>query len=107
MAVNNIDPQALKSKLDKKEKFILIDCREQAEWDSGHIEGATLLPLSQFQARYSDILKDKQAEIVLQCRSGGRSMQAASFLVSQGYTSIYNLHGGLMNWMSLQLPIKK
>jgi len=57
--IKEIDVQELKDKLDNKDKFVFIDCREQEEWDDAHIEGATLLPLSSFQEGYEKILTDK------------------------------------------------
>jgi rhodanese-related sulfurtransferase len=96
--IKEIDVQELKTKLDKGEKFQFIDCREQGEWDDGHIAGATLVPLSEFQERYEYILPDKNTQIVLQCRSGKRSMNAAMFLLSKGYTDLVNLEGGILAW---------
>lgn len=104
--IKEIDVQELKSKLDKKENFVFIDCREQEEWDEAHIEGATLLPLSAFQEKYESVLTDKNASIVIQCRSGKRSMNACMFLLSQGYTDLNNLEGGIIAWNEAGFPIK-
>ncbi len=104
--IKEIDVQELKDKLDNKDKFVFIDCREQEEWDDAHIEGATLLPLSSFQEGYEKILTDKNAEIVIQCRSGKRSMNACMFLLSKGYTNLSNLEGGIIAWSEAGYPIK-
>lgn len=104
--IKEIDVQELKDKLDNKDKFVFIDCREQEEWDDAHIEGATLLPLSNFQESYEEILTDKNAEIVIQCRSGKRSMNACMFLLSKGYTNLTNLEGGIIAWSQAGYPIK-
>jgi rhodanese-related sulfurtransferase len=95
----------LKEKIDAKEKFILIDCRELAEWNEEHIEGATLIPLSVFPQKYETVLNDKNAQIVLQCRSGARSMNACMFLLSQGFTDLTNLSGGILGWMQKEFPV--
>lgn len=96
--IKEIEVEELKAKLEKGEKFLFIDCREQEEWDDSHIEGATLIPLSSFQEKYEDVLTDKNATIVVQCRSGKRSMNACMFLLSKGYTDLINVEGGILAW---------
>lgn len=91
--------QELKQKLEAKENIQLIDCREQQEWDEGHIPGATLLPLSILPVKFEDVLTDKNATVVIQCRSGARSMNACMFLLSKGFTNLTNVRGGIMGWM--------
>lgn len=95
----------LKAKLDTKENFVLVDCREAPEWNEAHIEGAKLLPLSILDQKYTEVLPDKNAQIVVQCRSGARSMRACMFLMSQGYTNLANLETGIMGWLQAGLPV--
>ncbi|MBT3585358.1 MAG: rhodanese-like domain-containing protein [Halobacteriovoraceae bacterium] len=95
--IKSIDSNELKTKLDKGEDVVLIDCREQGEWDDGHIGAAKLLPLSQLVDRYSE-LESKDAELIFQCRSGKRSMDACMFLLEKGYTNLTNLEGGILGW---------
>lgn len=90
----------LKAKLDNKEEIVLIDCREQNEWDAGYIDGAILMPKSTIVETYTD-LKDKDAEIIVQCRSGKRSMDVCQFLKDEGYTNLTNLEGGILAWMEV------
>jgi rhodanese-related sulfurtransferase len=104
--IKEIEVDELKSKLEKGEKFYFIDCREQEEWDEAHIEGATLIPLSVFPQNYEEVLKDKSAQIVVQCRSGKRSMNACMFLLSKGYSDLNNLEGGIMAWSAAGFPTK-
>lgn len=104
--IKEIDVSELKEKLEKGEKFQFIDCREKEEWDESHIEGATLLPLSQLQEKFESILPNKNTQIVFQCRSGKRSMNAAMFLLSKGYTDLINLEGGIMAWTEAGYPVK-
>ena len=104
--IKEIEVQDLKSMLDKGDKIQFIDVREQEEWDDFHIEGATLVPLSEFQAKYEAALPDKNATIVLQCRSGKRSMNACMFLLSKGYSDLNNLEGGIMAWAEAGYPTK-
>lgn len=105
--IKEITVNELKQKLDKKENFVFIDCRELEEWNEGHIAGATLVPLSVFDQKYSDVIKDKNAEIIIQCRSGARSMKACMYLMSQGCTNLTNLQGGIMAWAANEFPVVK
>lgn len=95
----------LNEKLAKQEKMYFIDCRENQEWNEAHIAGATLLPLSELEAKYESVLKDKNAAVVIQCRSGARSMKACMFLLSKGFTNLTNLEGGIMGWVAAGLPV--
>ena len=71
---------------------IIIDVRTVEEFNTGHISGATNIPLDQIDT------VDKEAVIIVYCRSGVRSAEAAQKLADMGYTSLYNLDGGLINW---------
>jgi rhodanese-related sulfurtransferase len=95
----------LKAKLDSKENMQFIDCREKQEWQEAHIVGATLLPLSELEAKFESILKDKNTPIVIHCRSGKRSMNACMFLLSKGYTNLTNVEGGIMSWTTEGFPV--
>ena len=72
----------------------LVDVREQNEWDAGHVEGATLHPLSAFDA--GKLPRDKP--IVLICRSGNRSMTALRAARAAGFTDIWHYKGGVLGW---------
>ncbi len=91
----------LKKLLDKKAKdFMLIDVREQPEWDEKHIEGAVLMPMSTLQETYQKIPKNKR--ICMHCGGGGRSSRAVQFLQSKGYTKVYNVKGGIRAWKEIE-----
>lgn len=75
---------------------LLVDVRSKAEFASGHIAGAVNIPVSEIEARLTE-LGDKQGSIVLYCRSGARSARAKRFLESQGYTTVANL-GAMTSW---------
>ncbi len=95
----------LKETLVKKDKIAFIDCREQEEWDEGHIEGATLVPLSIFQEKFEEALPDKNTKVVIQCRSGKRSMNACMFLLGKGYSDLVNVEGGILAWSAAGYPV--
>ena len=98
MAINIIGPRELHEKVEKDPKAILIDCREQEEWDEKHVDGFTLIPLSCFEQSLG-VLQDKDAEIHIMCRSGKRSMNACMFLEENGYNNLYNVDGGILRWV--------
>jgi len=77
--------------------FILVDVRTEQEYQEAHIEGAILIPSSDIEALAESMLPDKDATILLYCRSGGRSAGAAATLAGMGYTNIYDF-GGIMSW---------
>ncbi|MBZ9749423.1 rhodanese-like domain-containing protein [Deinococcus sp. HMF7604] len=81
---------------------LLVDVREQSEYDEVHAEGAQLLPLSELETRYAELPKDR--ELVMICRSGARSARAGEFLQGQGYGQVVNLAGGTMAWVNEGLP---
>lgn len=81
---------------------LLLDVREQNEYDEERIPGAQLLPLSELSARFEDELPQGR-EIVAQCRSGKRSAQATDFLRAQGY-DVVNMEGGILAWKAEELP---
>ena len=76
----------------------LIDVREQDEWDTARIEGAELLPLSQWPDIAVQNLTDKSQPLLIQCHHGARSAHAASWLLSQGFADVTNLAGGIDAW---------
>jgi len=78
--------------------FLLLDCREQNEYDVAHIDGATLLPMSQLMARAAEIEPHKQRHIVVHCHHGGRSLKVAHWLRQQGFTQVQNMAGGIDAW---------
>ncbi|CAN5623892.1 molybdopterin-synthase adenylyltransferase MoeB [soil metagenome] len=93
-----VTPSELKQRLESGEKLTIIDVREPHEWDIGNLEshGARLIPLGDLAERYEEI--DRGETIVLQCRSGARSERALHFLRERGFSSLYNLKGGILSW---------
>lgn len=93
-----ITPTQLKARLDKGDKITIVDVREINEWQISNLEeyGSTLIPLGEFQARYSELNPDE--EIVVHCKMGGRSAKAYGILKNAGFTKIQNLKGGILAW---------
>ncbi len=74
----------------------LLDVREPDEWAAGHAPGAHHLPKMEVPARLAEIPAD--AEVVVVCRSGGRSGQVVSYLMGNGWDNVRNLDGGMQDW---------
>ena len=77
---------------------IVLDVREQEEYDSGHIPGAVLLPLGAIDGESAaEVIPEKDDTVLVYCRSGSRSKKAAKALAELGYTGVYEF-GGIMTW---------
>lgn len=96
-SVKQMSVQELQQKIDQKEDFKLIDCREENEYEIAQIPGATLVPLSQFAEKISQVVTPKD-DIVIHCHHGGRSQKASEYLLSLGFTKVANLAGGIDAW---------
>jgi len=77
--------------------YILLDVRTDEEYNAEHIEGAVLIPDYEIGSRAETDLPDKTALVLVYCRSGRRSANAANELIGMGYTSIYDF-GGIIDW---------
>jgi sulfur-carrier protein adenylyltransferase/sulfurtransferase len=93
--IPQISPKDLKQKLDAKEDIFVLDVREPHEYQIANL-GVKLIPLGDLPARVGEL--DKNAEIVVHCKSGGRSQKAAEFLAQNGFKNVQNLAGGITAW---------
>ncbi len=83
--------------MEGSDDYILLDVRTLEEFEPAHIKGAMLLPVTEIQDKASEQLGDKDAIILVYCRSGNRSAQAAKQLLDMGYTRVYDF-GGIIDW---------
>ena len=74
----------------------LLDVREPDEWAAGHAPDAHHMPMMEVPARMAEVPTD--AEVVVVCRSGGRSGQVTSYLMGNGWDNVRNLDGGMQSW---------
>ncbi|WP_034591523.1 rhodanese-like domain-containing protein [Hamadaea tsunoensis] len=81
----------------------LLDVREPEEWTAGHAPGATHLPMMDVPVRLDEIPRD--GDVVVVCRSGGRSGQVVAYLMHQGYDNVANLDGGMLDWAAAGRPM--
>lgn len=95
-AVPSVSVQELKRKMDAREPLTLIDVREPWEYDIAKINGSKLVPLGELEERLTEL--SREGVLVLQCHSGGRSEQGTRLLQQAGFTSVYNLEGGIEAW---------
>ena len=98
MSTLETDCNTVKSQLHSGDEFLLLDCREQDEWDFVHIEGARLLPMSQIQQRIGELDEHRELEIVVYCHHGVRSLQVAFWLQQQGFSRVRSMSGGIDAW---------
>ena len=79
-----------------EESAYLLDVREPDEWSAGHAPDAHHLPMMEIPARIAEIPND--GDVVVVCRSGGRSGQVVSYLIGNGWDNVRNLDGGMQAW---------
>ena len=101
---DSIDAKTLADIKDRSD-VVVLDVREQWEYDEGHIPGVVHIPMNDIPGRISEIPTDQT--VIVSCRSGNRSGQVASFLRNEGFTNIHNLNGGIVAWQSAGLPVEK
>ena len=92
-----ITAEEAKKIMDSGKEHIILDVREQDEFDAGHIPGAILLPYTEIEYKAEEMIPDKDKQILVYCRSGRRSKIAAEALVKLGYTNIKEF-GGIIDW---------
>jgi len=93
--IPQLSVKELKHRLDAGEELFILDVREPFEYQIANIQG-TLIPMNDVPQRMNEIPRDR--EIVVQCKSGGRSQRVAEFLQQNGYPKVANLAGGILAW---------
>jgi len=92
-----ITQEKAKEMMDSLENYVILDVRTEQEYDMGHIPGAMLIPDYEITEKAPLMLPDKDAVILVYCRSGNRSKTASLALVNMGYTNVYEF-GGIITW---------
>jgi rhodanese-related sulfurtransferase len=99
----NITVQTAYDMISNKTQFpnlVILDVREQWEYEENHLCNSTLIPLSQINTRISELEPYNDTEIIVYCRSGARSAQASQNLAdNHNFTKIYNMLGGISAWI--------
>jgi len=97
----------IKAKLDKKEKFLLIDVREESEYAKDHLPGAIHLGKGIIERDIEERVPDHNATVILYCGGGFRSALAADNLQKMGYTQVISMDGGIRDWREKGFPLVK
>ncbi len=93
-----ISPQDVKTKLDQKEDFVLLDCREQNEYDLVHIAPSRLVPMSELEQKVDELKDLQEKEIVVYCHHGRRSMMVTRWMLEHGFAHVKSMAGGIDRW---------
>jgi adenylyltransferase/sulfurtransferase len=97
-----ISPELVREMMDAGEDFILLDVREDAEWEIAHLEGAIHIPLGTLESRLEEL--DPSREVIVYCHVGERSVDACLVLWNAGFRKVRNLTGGIDAWSDLIDP---
>ena len=94
---SQISQEEAKQMMEKDDGHVIVDVRRQDEYDAGHIPGAVLIPNESIGTERPEELPDLEQTILVYCRSGRRSKEAAQKLADMGYTNVYEF-GGIIDW---------
>jgi rhodanese-related sulfurtransferase len=103
--IKELTVDQVKAKLDRKEKFHLVDVREESEWAKDHLPAATHLGKGIIERDIEQRIPDAGAEIILYCGGGFRSALAADNLQKMGYQNVWSMDGGIRDWRKKGYPL--
>jgi rhodanese-related sulfurtransferase len=103
--IKELTVDQVKAKLDCKERFYLVDVREESEWAKDHLPGATHLGKGIIERDVEQRIPDTAAEIILYCGGGFRSALAADNLQKMGYSNVWSMDGGIRDWRTKGYPL--
>jgi rhodanese-related sulfurtransferase len=101
-----ITPLQAQTLIEKDQNVTLLDVRTVDEFKTGHIRGATLIPLSKLEANLDKLQNNKHTQIIVYCRSGNRSVAASRILKAHGFTPL-NVKTGMIGLLGTDLEITK
>lgn len=101
---SSIGPQQAVMLINRKEG-VVVDVREKKEFESGHIVDALNIPLAKLKQRLKELKKHQGKPIIVVCKLGQHSGEAAKQLMEAGYSDVYKLSGGITEWKSQSLPL--
>jgi rhodanese-related sulfurtransferase len=85
--------------------LVVLDVRNQSEYDINHLYEATLIPLHELETRIDELAEQMNDEIIVYCGSGERSETASGILAGNGFTKVYNMLGGITAWIEAEYPV--
>jgi len=95
----------VKARLDRGDRFLLVDVREDSEWARDHLPGAVHLGKGVLERDVEQKVPDTGAEMILYCGGGFRSALAADMLQRMGYTNVLSMDGGIRDWRDKGYPL--
>ena len=104
--VREVSPEEVRERLGEGGHFLLVDTREDHEWESGHISYAVHMSRGIIERDIVSAVPEKSTEIVLYCGGGFRSALAAENLQKMGYTKVSSMSGGWRRWNELGYPVE-
>ena len=90
-----------------RQKAVVVDVSEPAEFAAGHVVGSRHVPLGELDARLGEVARDKSQALLMVCATGPRARRAAAAARKLGYTEVQVLAGGLRAWKDANLPVEK
>jgi rhodanese-related sulfurtransferase len=105
--IRETNPDEVKAKLDRGEKFLLVDVREESEFAKDHLPGAVHLGKGVIERDIEQRVPDLNTPMVLYCGGGFRSALAADNLQKMGYTNVISMDGGVRVWREKGFPLTK
>jgi len=105
--IHEVSIDHVKAKLDRGEKFLLVDVREESEYAADHLPGAVHLGKGVIERDVEDRVPDQNTPMVLYCGGGFRSALAADNLQRMGYTQVLSMDGGIRGWREKGFPLTK
>ncbi|MEE9509084.1 MAG: rhodanese-like domain-containing protein [Candidatus Bathyarchaeia archaeon] len=102
ISFGDVTVEEAKSLVESNVSLIIVDVRTREEYDSGHIEGAILLPVSELEGRINELSKEE--ELLIYCRTGNRSSNSVNILKANGYTKIFHMNDGIIAWIQAGYP---
>jgi len=105
--IRQLTVDQVKAKLERRDKFHLVDVREESEWAKDHVAGAIYLGKGIIERDIESHLPDKGTEIILYCGGGFRSALVADNLQKMGYTNVSSMDGGMRDWRNRGYPLSK
>ena len=105
--IREVSVDDVKAKLDRGEKFVLVDVREESEWSKDHLPNAIHLGKGVIERDVEERVPDLNTPMVLYCGGGYRSALAADNLQQMGYKNVLSMDGGVREWREKGLPLSK
>jgi rhodanese-related sulfurtransferase len=105
--IRETDVDAVKSRMDRGDKFLLVDVREESEFAQDHLPGAIHLGKGVIERDIEARVPDLNTEMVLYCGGGFRSALAADNLQKMGYTNVISMDGGVRGWREKHYPLTR